>query len=369
MLDFVKYVEERPDHTALFSNPPGFSFFSRNQDPQRRLPGPQPDPGLARASPSRCATRTSSRSGAASSPSRALRRYVEFWGSFVREYLALKELGLAPGLLRYELLRDDAKVLGLEALLPRLEAQPQQGRERRGGRVHPELADRDFRQVYPSLGRVTAYYDPARRATTGLGVPEGGGRERARAARVRLRGARRRRRLGTGDGEAGSTRRRAPDSRLRVVHQQNAGVGAARANGVAAAKHARVLDPRQRRRAARRRPRARRRPLRWRSPTATSSTATTTSSCPTASVEATRYPEFPSNARAAARDAAAAARPLQALGDDLPRDVALALGGYDTEDRHQDRRRLLPSLRRRRARACATCRADRPSRSGLTTSR
>jgi hypothetical protein len=81
---------------------------------------------------------------------KSMRRYVEFWGSFVREYLALKELGLAPGLLRYELLRDDAKALGLERFFPDWKRSHNQVENAEAAAFIRELADRDFRQVYPS---------------------------------------------------------------------------------------------------------------------------------------------------------------------------------------------------------------------------
>ena len=79
-----------------------------------------------------------------------MRRYVEFWGSFVREYLALKELGLAPGLLRYELLRDDAKALGLERFFPDWKRSHNKVENAEAAAFIRALADRDFRQVYPS---------------------------------------------------------------------------------------------------------------------------------------------------------------------------------------------------------------------------
>jgi hypothetical protein len=149
VLDFVKHVEERPDHTALFSNLPAFSFFSRHRIKNVVFLVRNPIQAYASfAKPVRHQDLVEEWGGLFTEPS--MRRYVEFWGSFVREYLALKELGLAPGLLRYELLRDDARALGLERFFPDWKRSHNKVENAEAAAFIRELADRDFRQVYPS---------------------------------------------------------------------------------------------------------------------------------------------------------------------------------------------------------------------------
>jgi glycosyltransferase involved in cell wall biosynthesis len=120
------------------------------------------------------------------------------------------------------------------------------------------------------------------------------------------------------------------DPRLRVVHQQNAGVGAARANGVAAAKHARVLildsDDVLRDDAL-----ARVDALFLAQPDTDLVYCDHDQLLPDGKVEVTRYPEFASNAALLRATLLRPRVPFKHSGMTYVRDVALALGSYDTK--------------------------------------
>jgi glycosyltransferase involved in cell wall biosynthesis len=120
------------------------------------------------------------------------------------------------------------------------------------------------------------------------------------------------------------------DPRLRVVHQANQGVGAARANGVAAAKHARILildsDDVLRDDAL-----ARVDALFVAHPDTDLVYCDHDQLLPDGKVEGSRYPEFASNAALLRATLLRPRVPFKHSGMAYARDVALALGSYDTQ--------------------------------------
>ncbi len=120
------------------------------------------------------------------------------------------------------------------------------------------------------------------------------------------------------------------DPRLRVVHQENAGVGAARANGVSAARHARVviLDSDD---TLRDDSLARIDAFFRAHPDTDLVYCDHDQLLPDGRVEVSRYPEFPSNAALLRATLLRPRVPFKHSGMAYARDVALALGGYDTK--------------------------------------
>lgn len=113
LVDYVRFLEQHPNTTALFSNIPHFGFFHRHRI--RNVVLLVRDPVQAYASfakPVRHQDLVEEWGGAYTEKS--MRRYVEYWVGFVREYFALRDAGLEPGLMRYETLLDDARTLGIE---------------------------------------------------------------------------------------------------------------------------------------------------------------------------------------------------------------------------------------------------------------
>jgi hypothetical protein len=148
VLDFLRRLESRPGHTALFSNLPSFRFFSRHRI--RNVVFLVRDPVQAYASfakPVRHQDLVDEWGGAYTKPS--MRRYVEFWRTFVDEYFALRDAGLEPGLLRYEMLLDDAQELGLARFFPDWKRSRNRVEDGEATAFIRGLAERDFLRLYP----------------------------------------------------------------------------------------------------------------------------------------------------------------------------------------------------------------------------
>jgi hypothetical protein len=148
LVDYLRFLQQRPNQTALFSNLPHFHFFRRHRVGNVVLLVRNPiDAYASFAKPVRHRDVVDQWGGAFTEKS--MRRYVDYWIEFVREYVALKEAGLAPGLLRYELLDQDARALGLDAFFPDWRRSRSKVERPEAAAFIRSLVDPEFRQIYP----------------------------------------------------------------------------------------------------------------------------------------------------------------------------------------------------------------------------
>jgi hypothetical protein len=149
LLDYLRFLDERPRHTALFSNVPHFGFFSRNRVRGVALLVRHPlQAYVSFAKPERHLDLVLEWGGLYSESS--LRRYADYWLGFVREYVAPKEAGLQPGLLRYERLLEDARALGLERFFPEWRPSRNPVGDANAAALLRSIVEREYLEIYPS---------------------------------------------------------------------------------------------------------------------------------------------------------------------------------------------------------------------------